>query len=263
MKNNFLFFIIFLYGCLVVNAQDLVVESASTKDTIHSIHGVVMYNADSVLKKHPTSENILADKKFKTGFQNKYKGNDFNYEELKPRESFWSKLKRKIDDFIRSVFGTIDSDRTANYTDIALRIIGIIVLGFVLYFIIKTLADKEGNWIFGKKNKKTIIKDEDLHENIHEINFPQSILHFENQKDYRSAIRYQFLYVLKRLSDKKLLNWNPEKTNKDYIAELNSTNFSKDFKHLAYIFDYVWYGEFNIDEKQYQGFKNQFQNAHF
>lgn len=110
-----------------------------------------------------------------------------------------------------------------------------------------------------KKNKKINLNEEELHENIHEINFPETITRFELQGDYRSAVRYQFLFILKKLSDKKLINWNPEKTNKDYTAELKASQLKNDFSDLAYIFDYVWYGEFDIEEQDYQKFKNQYQ----
>lgn len=118
---------------------------------------------------------------------------------------------------------------------------------------------KDGNLFFGKKNKKVNINAEELHENIHEINFPESIAKFEREGDYRSAVRYQFLFILKKLSDKKQINWNPEKTNKDYTAELKNIDLKNEFAGLSYIFDYVWYGEFNIDEQNYLKFKSQYQ----
>ena len=99
-----------------------------------------------------------------------------------------------------------------------------------------------------------------MYENIHEINFPESILGFERSGDYRSAIRYHFLFVLKKLSDKKRINWNPEKTNKDYVRELKADHLQEEFSKLSYIFDYVWYGEFSIDEESYEKFKEQYQS---
>ncbi|MEI7487385.1 MAG: hypothetical protein WCJ72_08235 [Chryseobacterium sp.] len=54
--------------------------------------------------------------------------------------------------------------------------------------------------------------------------------------------------MLKKLSDKKSINWNPEKTNKDYVTELKVPNLKNEFSNLSYIFEYVWYGEFSIDE---------------
>lgn len=117
---------------------------------------------------------------------------------------------------------------------------------------------KDGNFLFGKKNRKIKIATHDLEENIHEINFPASILKFEKEQNYRSAIRYHFLYTLKKLTDKNLISWNPEKTNRDYLRELKNKNSQEDFRRIIYIYDYIWYGEFETEEKDYQHYKTYF-----
>lgn len=218
-----------------------------------------MLRADSVLAKNPISENTVYPKEFKKNVPSRYKGNEFDYSVSKPRESFWQKLLKKIDRIFRSIFGETVFEKSSQLTVALVRLFAIILVGFLLYFIIKYILGKDGSFIFGKKNKKLDLNVEELHENIHEINFPESIAKFEHAGDYRSAVRYQFLFILKKLSDKKLINWNPEKTNKDYVTELKVAHLKNEFFDLSYIFDYVWYGEFNIEEQSYQRFKNQYQ----
>jgi hypothetical protein len=174
--------------------------------------------------------------------------------------SFWDRLMAKVFRLLQSIFGETVFTKSGNITGVVIRLFAIVLVGFLVYFIIKYLLGKDGNFLFGKKNKKIDIKDEELHENIHEINFPESILKFEKSGDFRSAIRYQFLFLLKKLSDKKLIVWNPEKTNKDYVSELKAAHVKDEFSKLSYIFDYVWYGEFSIDEDHYLKFKNQYQS---
>lgn len=232
----------------------------SYDDTLSTGHYKNMYRADSVLAKNPVSENTLYPKNFKENIKSRYKGEEFDYSTSKPRESFWDKLMRKVLKLIQTIFGDTSLESSAQITTLVIRVFAIALVGFLLYFIVKFLIGKNGNFIFGKRNKKVIINDEELHENIHEINFPESIATFERSKDYRSAVRYQFLFVLKKLSDKKLILWNPEKTNKDYVAELKVPHFKNEFSDLSYIFDYVWYGEFNIDEQSYAKFKEQYQS---
>lgn len=260
--NKFLFFILIFFSVESVYAQS---DSAATvvesymEDSLSSSHYRNMLRADSVLLRNPVSENTVYPKKFKENLQSRYKGNEYDYTVSKPRESFFQKLLRKIDQFLRSVFGETAFDKSANVASIVIRLFAILLVGFLLYFIVRYILGKDGNFFFGKKNKKVEINAEELHENIHEINFPESIAQFERSGDYRSAVRYQFLFVLKKLSDKKLINWNPEKTNKEYGVELKAPHLKNEFFNLSYIFDYVWYGEFNIDEQGYQNFKNQYQ----
>ena len=219
--------------------------------------------SDSDLKKIPVSNEVVFPKKFAENFQSKYKSEEFDYTTIKPRESLWEKMKKKIAEIMRAIFGEVDPLKTSNYAEIILRFFAIIIIGLVIYFLLKFLLGKDGNYFFGKKNKKLNIAEQDLEENIHEINFPNSINDFERKKDYRSAIRYQFLFVLKKLSDKKLLEWNPEKTNKDYLAELKDKNQKSEFKELVYIFNNIWYGEFEVDEKSYNRFKEKFNQFQF
>lgn len=262
MNKLLLVFFLFFLSFGSVNAQDDTETEVEEYilDSVGEVYYKNMYPADSVLKQNPVSDNAVYPKKFKDNLPSRYKGKDFDYSTSKPRESFWQKLQRKIAQILRSIFGDTVFTKSANTTGVLLRLFAIILVGFLLYFIVKYLIGKDGNFIFGKKNKKVVINEEELHENIHEINFPESIAQFERSGDYRSAIRYQFLFILKKLSDKKRINWNPEKTNKDYIAELKQGPLKDEFFNLSYIFDYVWYGEFNIDEQTYQKFKNQYQS---
>lgn len=267
MIKNILFLVLFLnLGFLQAqnNVDSIILpHEYSESDTIKLKSGVILVKSDSLIKSAKETDNTLYSKSFNESYQKKYKGNDFNYSEVKPHESFWSKLQRKVKQLLEAIFGNVQGT-SYHYTEIILRILAIIIVGVLLYFIIKYFLEKQGNFFFGKKNRKVNdIRNEDLHENIHEINFPESILRYEMQGEYRSAVRYQFLFVLKKLSDKNLISWNQEKTNKDYVQDLQNSPLSKEFRNLSYIFDYVWYGEFPIDENQYLEFKNQFQKFSF
>lgn len=256
----FVFLLIF-FAAGSLHAQDDPPPTAEVYiDSISTNHYKNMYRADSVLLKKPVTENTVYPKKFKENVPSRYKGEDFDYTTTKPRMSVWEKLMKKIVEILNSIFGETVFTNSSNIAGMLVRLFAIILAGFLLYFIIKYLIGKDGNFLFGKKNKKVDLKDEELHENIHEINFPESILKFEKSGDFRSAVRYQFLFVLKKLSDKKLIAWNPEKTNKDYVAELKAPHLKEEFFQLSYIFEYVWYGEFSISEESYQQFKTQYQS---
>jgi len=262
MNKIFIFLLVFISaGYIHAQTGDDPPPAAEVYiDSLSTGHYKNMYRADSVLLKRPITDNTVYPKKFKENVPSRYKGKDFDYTTTKPRMSVWEKLMRKIVEILNSIFGETVFTNSGNVAGILIRLFVILLVGFLLYFIIKYLIGKDGNFLFGKKNKKVDLKDEELHENIHEINFPESILKFEKSGDFRSAVRYQFLFVLKKLSDKKLITWNPEKTNKDYLAELKAPHLTAEFFRLSYIFDYVWYGEFIISEEDYQKFKTQYQS---
>ena len=60
-----------------------------------------------------------------------------------------------------------------------------------------------------------------------------------------------YLYTLKLLSDQKIIEWMPSKTNHDYLYEIKNDHFQQQFSTLSYYFEYVWYGDFQADAVQY------------
>lgn len=213
------------------------------------------YPSDSLLDAQSKIDNVLYPKKIEDKFKDKYKNDpDFIYDESKTKESILDRMSRRLKKWLESIFGIHDWRLDREVLELFYIIVAILIVTGVLYFII-TRFFLDGVGIFSRKNKKVEIKAKELNENIHEINFPKTILDYEQQKNYRLAVRYQYLYILKKLTDKKLIEWNPEKTNEDYAKEFGN----KDFRSLSYIFDYVWYGEFSIDAESYQQFKTQFE----
>lgn len=258
MQSNSLLFLIFLLSFNFFKAQDNYVEEIAVDTVEIKSNSNSSRKIDSMIMSGYTTDNALYPKKFKENFRKKYQTEEFNYNTTKPRVSLWQKLLAKIQEWLRSVFGEVDGTKTLDYTGMFLKILAFLLVGFLLYIIISYFISKDGNFFFSKKSKKININAEEITEDIHEINFPEKILQFENKKEFRYAIRYQFLYVLKKLSDKKLIDWNTEKTNHDYQKELKSKNQKELFAELVYIFEHVWYGEFDINEENYLILKNKF-----
>lgn len=214
--------------------------------------------SDSVLKNPYVTDNQIAERNFPAGFQRKYRGDEFSYETVKPRESFWSRVRRQLKKHWESIFGKPDPKASLKAMEIILWLLAILSVAVVLYYGLNYLVNRQGNILFGRKNRKIDIQSSDITENIHEINFPENILKYEKEGNYRSAVRYQFLFVLKKISDSRIISWNPEKTNKDYLAEIKNSDLKAQFAELVRIFDYVWYGEFEISEENYGKFREKF-----
>ncbi len=213
-----------------------------------------------LLKKDDTINAEIYHHSFEKGFQNKYNTNEFDYSKTKPRVSLWKRLMQKVTDFIKSLFPHSMPIKDVNkFTEMVLYTFYAILLCVVLYVLIKVLSVKEGNWLFSKKNKIINPKVNPLEENIHEIDFFAMISQYEQAGNYRMAVRYQFLYALKVLSDGGKINWHIEKTNSDYLKEFTSFEDKKQFEDIVYIFDYVWYGEFPIDKPKYENLMPKFQ----
>ena len=43
-----------------------------------------------------------------------------------------------------------------------------------------------------------------------------------------------------------------DKTNADYYKELRNTSYGKEFKELSRLYEYIWYGDFKLDESRFK-----------
>lgn len=130
----------------------------------------------------------------------------------------------------------------------------------ILYALSK-LLDMELRKLFKKpKPKQPRLQYENVEENIHEMDFNSLIQQAIEQKLYRKAVRLYYLRILKTMTDKEIIEWQINKTNRDYRYELEKTGHSAGFEEITFLFDYIWYGEFPIDEPVFKETQDKFQN---
>ncbi|MFY0601748.1 MAG: hypothetical protein JXR03_18890 [Cyclobacteriaceae bacterium] len=70
-----------------------------------------------------------------------------------------------------------------------------------------------------------------------------------SKKDYRMAVRIYFLMIIQDLEKKGLIRWKKEKTNWDYLADLDGHQLQPSFRDRTMDFDLIWYGEKPISEE--------------
>jgi hypothetical protein len=78
--------------------------------------------------------------------------------------------------------------------------------------------------------------------------------------NYRSATRYQFLETLRILGEAGHLQLAAQKTNMQYLAELQGKPYTNQFARLALLYEYVWYGSFVLTQDQYQQFSQEYES---
>jgi len=232
-------------------AQDGV-ENAPTV-TIDSITTSKRKSEILVSVKKDTSE--IQKKSFSEEAMKSYRStDDFVYNE---DYSFTSALDKLIDTLKRyfiwlleKLFGPLFAKNVFDALpnrDIVIYTITFVLLGLIVLFFYKSKL----RFLFYKKSKKSS-STSFIEENIHEIDFHNEILLAEEQKKYRMAIRLQFLSLLKQLDTIDFIHWESQKTNRDYVQELNDVSIRSEFEELVSIFEYVWYGEFTPDVEQYK-----------
>lgn len=134
----------------------------------------------------------------------------------------------------------------------------IIVIGLLAFIIIKLMGSTA--FLSNKNVDKTGLKYsiEQVEENIHEADLEDFARHALDKKDYKLAIRLYFLQILKHLSTNNFIKWKRDKTNKEYVREMNGTDLFKEFRSLSRLFERVWYSDVNVQEHQFNRIRPKF-----
>ena len=131
--------------------------------------------------------------------------------------------------------------------------------GFVLFIVYRLfLADG----VFRRESR--LVKDKALEiveEHITgETDFDALINGALTNNNFRQAVRYQYLRTLHKLAGRNFVELAPDKTNYQYVREIKGPALQNDFASLTLNYEYVWYGEFEVEKDIYDKIENGFRN---
>jgi len=176
---------------------------------------------------------------------------------LRAMETRLKKIREKENrDSIRSRSGQSRTGQRETYIDdgifsgtgpgIIFWILAIALFGYIVF---KLFLSNASFFSGSRKNVSANINVE-TEENI---NDPDAMVRNAIKNgNYRLAIRYLYLQTLIRLSEKKFIQVNSNKTNYEYVREVRKQKFANDFASLTLKYEYVWYGEYPVDEKLFE-----------
>ena len=115
--------------------------------------------------------------------------------------------------------------------------------------------------LFRKKNEVLTTEDESasMPEDIFAINYQKEIEKAAANGNYRLAVRLMYLRLLKNLSDRNIIHYKQEKTNFDYLLQLQPTPYYKQFFRVTRHYEYSWYGHFDVAEDTYSVIRGDFE----
>ena len=218
---------------------------------------------DSLIVKNDKSS--VVQKKFDSKKLEKYKSDkDFIYEEetIKKQPTFlerfinWS--GRQLSRFLEWIFGV---KYTKGILATFLSALPYLIAGIVLFLLLKFFLKVNINSIVETgKNKPvvTITDEEALLKNVDLITLINKAV---AQGNYRLAVRYYYLNTLKQLENNEFIIWEQQKTNEDYSKEIAQQNIQKAFVDLTRLYDFVWYGNFKINESEFKYVEDDFLQA--
>lgn len=198
---------------------------------------------------------------FDTNFKEKYQEKPFIYEEKTPVQSLWERFQEWFTQWLKSNFDVQDSQKAMTILDYAVNIIAVILIVIVIFLIIKAILNKEGTWIFGSKSDRNLIRYDEIEKNLYLVDFEKLIKDSIKSGEHRLSIRYYYLFLLKKMSEKQIIEWDVEKTNSDYTYEIKSPELKANFEYLSYLYNYMWYGEFDLTLEDFEKAKKAFETT--
>jgi len=202
----------------------------------------------------PLNNEELKHRKFRTNFKENYSSSDFEYN-VKKESGFLARLREWWRNFLE--WFKVDSSGSSVIFDeiinIILLFLLIIALGFLVYYL-----NKKGFIRLFSKKEQTVISEKFIEENIDIIDFNLLTQQAKQENNLRKAVRYYYLWTLKSWSQNNFIEYEPSKTTKQYVAEINDTANKTAFQYISYIYDNVWYGLHEISEHDFEKIEQQF-----
>ncbi len=182
-----------------------------------------------------------------------YEDKAFLYEVDETDPTWWDDFKSWLNNLMLRIFENIFGIEEASGILAAfIRLVPYLLLGVLIYILIRFFLNINASALKqASKNKALVSVSEEEHiiknENIQDL-INQALA----KKDFRLAVRYSYLQVLKLMSEKEIITWELQKTNDDYLNEIAKTELQNPFTSITRLYNFTWYGDFHITEIEYQ-----------
>lgn len=173
----------------------------------------------------------------------KYRDNpDYSYKKQSSHSvPFLEKLVHGLQRLINKIFGLTPKASTIENVFIVLAVL-------ILVWAVIKISGADLMIMFKKSPPQPGLDYEVNEEHLDEMDFDKLINTALDQKQWRLVIRLQYLYALKKLADTGFISVRKGKTNYDYLSEIKEQNLQEPFRHLSRIFEYTWYGHFEVTQ---------------
>jgi hypothetical protein len=135
------------------------------------------------------------------------------------------------------------------------RVIMVIMVGLLIFAVVKIALS---NRMMMRRGPKQFNQQED-DADLQKEDLDKLITQAEQQANFRLAVRYRYMKALQQMDTRGIIQLDAKSTNWDYVNRMVRHPLKKQFLLLTRVYEYVWYGEFSVNEEQYQYLKTEFE----
>jgi len=183
-----------------------------------------------------------------------YKKQDaYNYLESTEEDSWWVRFKKwlnlKYNQFINWLFGSYDANGILAFF---IRIFPYVIIFAVLALIVWLFTRlNPGAKILAEPGKSKVILSEE-EELVKNEDLSSLISKAVSEENFRFAVRYQYLRSLKLLDENDFIQYEFQKTNKEYLQEIPEERLQQLFAEVTKFYEFIWYGNFKVSSADYK-----------
>lgn len=180
-----------------------------------------------------TLESITSDEVF-----------DYHHTAQNP-ETLWTRIQRWL---IQGLVAILDN----RWASLFIKIAFFATFGIVLVALINQILGGNIQSAFSTKRSAQNVRMSTDVGDFKKEDLQQLLRQALTEDRYSDAVRLLYLQSLQELEHLGLITLKPDKTNHDYLDELNRHETAAHFSRLTLFYEYVEYGDFKVEKAGYQ-----------
>lgn len=170
---------------------------------------------------------------------------DYFYDEVVQEPTLWNRFIMWLNQLLNDWVST-------DFMSTLIKVVSAIAFVLVLLLLINQITQGELKNALLRRKNRTILDLRKEGKIVADHQLDKHIQDAINQKKYGVAVRYLYQKSLYMLREGELINWKADKTNHEYLYELGDHPASIPFDRLTYFYEYVDYGDFEVDEPRFR-----------
>lgn len=163
---------------------------------------------------------------------------------LQVKELLWDRFKQWLGDQLRKLLGTRVGSVVMDNLEYILLVAALIVLAIFL-------RRRIFSGVFqGSPHTGRLVRE--LDEDPSTLDLDALLAEAEQQEDWRGALRFHYLKMLRHLVDEGHIVWEPGNTDRDYLRQLKDPDERSRFGELSFLFRWAWFGDAPMDAVRYR-----------
>lgn len=177
---------------------------------------------------------------------------EFDYSEALPDDNWWTRLKTWFSNlwstFLNWILG---GEEAVGFWAILIELLPYIGIAILIGLIVWIFLKIDSGTLLNERIKAPGVLLSDDEELIKNQDLQTLIDQALDDTNYRLAVRFYYLLILQKLSSKELIDWQVQKTNHEYLFEIEDATLRDQFRQVTDLYDYIWYGNFEVDSSAF------------